>query len=97
MPFVAPIALKFKVPTLVVVLIAFVGSAPTEREAASVLLVVIGPSIVRGKALVLGINALVFVRASFVGSYFIWNFTKVVKFVPGLTTISIETGSPIFC
>jgi hypothetical protein len=92
---VTPIAVKFNVPSLVVVRIVFAGSDPIETEAASVSLVATGPSIVIGKAVVLGIKAFVFTRASFVGSYLIWNFTKDTKFDPGLTMISIETGSPI--
>ena len=76
--------------------IAFVGSDPIETEAASVSLVVIGPSIVIGKAVVLGTKALISAKASFDGSYLIWNFTKDIRFVPGLTMISTEKVSPIF-
>lgn len=95
-PFVAPIVLKFNVPSLVVVTIALVGSAPIETEAARVLLVVIGPSIVCGKALALGTKLFAASRASMAGSYFIWNFTKVTIFDFGLTMIFIERGSPTF-
>lgn len=93
---VVPIAVRFNVPSRVVVWIALVGSDPIETEAASVFEPNTGPSIVFGKASVLGTNALVFAKASFVRSYLIWNFTKLTKFDPGLTMMSIEIGSPIF-
>ncbi len=76
--------------------ITLVGSEPIDTEAASVLLVVMGPSIIIGKAIVFKTKAFVFSRAIFVGSYLIWNFTKDTKLVPGSTIISTEKVSPIF-
>ena len=67
---VPPIALKLRVPTVVGFCIAFVGSDPTERDAAIVSVPETGPSMVTGKAAVLGENGKVIAGMIFVGSYF---------------------------
>lgn len=93
---VAPIALKFRVPNVVVVWIACVGLPPTETETARVSVVIIGPSNVVGNAAVLGTKGFVSAGASLAGSNLTWSFTNVTKFVPGFTLMSRGMESPIF-
>ena len=68
---VPPIALKLRVPTVVGFCMVFVGSDPTETDAAIVSVFETGPSTMSGNATVLGENGEVIAGMTFVGSYFI--------------------------